>query len=123
MKTREQLLAEREAKLAEVAAKYDAKIAAMDADREAIDRLRDALDAIHGISLDRDKMARVVKKAALPLAPRAVMGDAEIEALAWQCVRDAGYLDSKVSFETAVAIIRATLANLRAYLARQGEPK
>lgn len=38
-------------------------------DPDAIDRLRDALEAIHGIALDRDKMARVCRKARMELRP------------------------------------------------------
>ena len=36
---------------------------------DAIDRLRDALEAIHGITLDRDKMARVCREARMELRP------------------------------------------------------
>lgn len=37
---------------------------------DAIDRLRDALEAIHGITLDRDKMARVCREARMELRPQ-----------------------------------------------------
>jgi hypothetical protein len=57
-----------------------AQLAALDAEPDEIDRLRDSLEAIHGISLDRDKMQHVVNRAALSLSPLAqcgVMGELE----------------------------------------------
>jgi hypothetical protein len=112
-KTREQLLAEREAEIAEVAAKYDAQIAAMDAEFPlTLDMVRDAIRPhIGGDDYFIDyKPIVVALKAALPLAPRAVMGEAEIEALAWKHLEPSGFSPDGPAFECCVAALKEALS-------------